>query len=340
MINNREQTKAKFNKILDGMEDVFPTVDVEDFLIHKGVECTRKGEWLKMRCLLPGHDDNNPSFFVHRVHGGWNCYVCGSGSWNELLNELGWAENKDEIIVGITPMALIKDFQRNMKDMLSNKEDREQVFPKPDGLSEINNFNIIHCYNHHKYLKNRNLSKLTSVYKVYYTEEDYLAYNKKYKNIYKNRIIIPVENEVGKIIWYEGRLISEAKTKWKYWRPPGVKKENYLFNMHRVIGKGYKWIIVVEGIIDAMLLWSWGMPGVCCFGANISDDQMVQLLNFNKIYLCFDNDTAGIKGYLNSRDRLKLAGADIYRILLPRNRDVNDVGQEFFIKSFHKAKKS
>ena len=49
----------------------FAPVDVENFISNKGIEFTKSGKWLKMRCILPfGHNDSSPSFFIHSEHGG------------------------------------------------------------------------------------------------------------------------------------------------------------------------------------------------------------------------------------------------------------------------------
>lgn len=37
-------------------------------------------------CLCPFHDDNRPSFSIHKVHGGWKCFSCNkSGNFISLV---------------------------------------------------------------------------------------------------------------------------------------------------------------------------------------------------------------------------------------------------------------
>jgi len=300
----------------------FAPVDVESFIAKKGIEYIVSGKWLKMKCILPfGHEDHTPSFFIHKDHGGYNCYSgCGSGTWSELCTHMNWDMNLESVTVGMLPDSLWKESKQRIKEITSLKNHKEKTFHIPKGFEHISATDI-HCSNHYNYLVKRNMTEWIGMFNIGYTTKSDSSYGKEYLN----RIIIPCHNVEGKYIWSEGRLITEAKTDRKYYRPFGVNKIEYLFNIHRVLRKGFNWCIVAEGIVDAMNLWFWGVPAVCCFGADISDEQIEQLMVFDKVFLCLDNDPAGIKGFVKAKDKMLGTGVELYRTLLPKGQDVNNI---------------
>jgi len=103
-----------------------------------------------------------------------------------------------------------------------------------------------------------------------------------------------------------------------------------------------KYVIVVEGIIDAMILWIYGLNSVCCFGSVISEDQFALLSIFDEIIICLDNDAAGIKGWLKVKKKINesmLAGSLISRIVMPRNIDVNLLNSKKKFKKLFRNRK-
>ena len=155
-----------------------------------------------------------------------------------------------------------------------------------------------------------------------------------YGSVYNNRILIPVHDEYGKYIWTEGRAIK-SNIKNRYYRPFGVNRNSILFNMHRI--KDFDCVIVVEGIIDCMMLCFEGINSVCMFGANLSDDQILLLTKFKKVYLCFDNDEAGHKGFFKAKEKISSIGIEFYKINMPYKKDINNIGVNAFKKKFNKS---
>lgn len=310
---------------------LFPTVDVETFIQSKGIEYFKQGKWLRMKCILPfGHDDSNPSFFIHSEHGGYNCYVCGSGNWSDLCQHMNWNIAIDTLDVESIPDALWKDSVNRIKQ-LEQEEKKEKVFHKPHGFRKIDLVDE-HCHNHLEYLRNRNLLNAINVFEIGYT----IQKDNEYGSEYLKRVIIPCHNKEGKYIWSEGRMITNVKTDRKYYRPYGVEKIKYLFNIHRVLQQGYNHVIVVEGIMDAINLWLWKFPVVCCFGANIAEEQIKQLMIFDTVVLCLDNDTAGIKGHIEASKKLVNTGTNLFRAILPKGQDVNNISLDRWNKIYSK----
>lgn len=333
----KQKIKDKYRKSFEPHLNI----DVEEFLLNKGYEFIHRGDWLSMRCPFPEHDDSNPSFFIHKYHLGFNCFVCGSGTWDDFVERMGWDvdESYTDINVNKLPEGLWKDFKKRTEK--TNK--KEPKYQMPYGFKIITK----RCKRHYEYILNRNMDKIDiekfiDTFNVGCTNlfDDRIRCDGEYLygGVYKNRIIIPCHNEIGKITWFEGRYMGNKKISNKYWRPSGVNKTNYLFNFHRVKKKGYRWIVVVEGIIDAMILWMWSVPAVCSFGSKISEKQIGLLMEFDKVYICLDNDDAGVKGWVSAMNTLKETGLEVMRILLPRKKDINDLTYNEFVKKYDRAK--
>lgn len=336
----KKKMSSNFEENLAELNYSFPKVDVVEYLTEKGLkfEIVNNGKWIKMKC--PFHKDKHPSFFLHIEHGGWNCYSnCGTGNWNEFCENMGWDDfDKDDGVIVDNIPNVIWDGINEYNDELIKPKNKKEVFLPPKDYKRLRkklNNKII------KYLRNRKLLGLFNYYDFYYSENK----DKDYGWSYVNRFMIPVHNSEGKYSWMEGRSIKK-KDKYKYYRPEGVIKTKHLFNYHRIINK-FDYAIVAEGIIDAMLIYSWGLPGTCCWGTVLSEDQISLLMNFDEVIICFDNDNAGIKGAVGDKnkknsfgaiDMLRGTGCTVTRIIMPRNRDANDIGKYEFIKRYKKRK--
>lgn len=89
-------------------------------------------------------------------------------------------------------------------------------------------------------------------------------------------------------------------------------------------------MIVVEGLMDLAALWQAGFGNtVAALGAYLNAMQLGQLgdSSARTVYLCLDADTHGAGGRAALRlvHRLRLAGIDARRVLLPLGHDPNSL---------------
>jgi DNA primase len=86
-------------------------------------------------------------------------------------------------------------------------------------------------------------------------------------------------------------------------------------------------IILCECIIDALTFWRWGFRHVTCsYGTNGFTDEILQALIDNKVkrvLIAYDRDEAGNTAAEKLAPTLLENGIDAFRILLPKNMDVN-----------------
>jgi len=157
-------------------------------------------------------------------------------------------------------------------------------------------------------------------------------YQVKYSSLLK-RIVIPIRDQKGNTCQYELRDIKKRLKK-KVLYLQGVPVHDYLFNLYRA--KKNKAVTLVEGTMDALSLISRGFNTVSSFGSYVSAAQKHLLVRyFNKIYVAFDPDKAGIEATKKVVEALKNF-VDIINVKLPRDPD--ETKKQELIKCFKRQK--
>lgn len=111
-----------------------------------------------------------------------------------------------------------------------------------------------------------------------------------------NRVCFEIKNEDGEVVGASLRAVGDEKPKWVH-RPKSIKTGMLLYNLDNVLKKGFRQIIVVEGIMDCLNLVAQGIENVVCtFGDRITEEQkMIIIKHFEEVVIGFDNDLAGLK---------------------------------------------
>jgi DNA primase len=158
---------------------------------------------------------------------------------------------------------------------------------------------------------------------------------------FRGRIIFPICNDVGEVIAFSGRLLTEAEGAAKYLNSPETplfRKGNVLFGLHRTKRALIEanCAVVCEGQLDLISLFEAGITNVVApQGTAFTENQARVLKRFvNEVVLCFDADAAGQKAAERSLDAL-LQNDLIVRIAeIPKGEDpdslVRHEGKEAF----------
>ena len=134
------------------------------------------------------------------------------------------------------------------------------------------------------------------------------------------RVVFPVFDDINEIVGFIGRTIfdqcdkcnsfhykikegscPEFSTRAKWLCSKGLDKKTILYNLNKAKEhiKESGSVIITEGIIDLMRLWSVGVKNVVSpLGVNISNQQLILLLSLGtvrKVYVCSDDDKTGMK---------------------------------------------
>ena len=297
---------------------------IEIFVYKYFQNVQNKGLDLFVPCCF--HKEDTPSLSINKETAMFHCFGCNAnGSFKDLKKKFGVVDDEYTRVNNSMTAKIWDDTKKKLNgDVENNYEGRNYYRDLPYGYKRITEDDFNTKYYH--YLQEREITYNTvKTFKMGYTAEK----NSKFYG----RIVVPVHDEQGKYAFPECRLVGEGDR--KYLRPFKVDCKQFLFNYHRV--KNKKYVIITEGIFDAISLYQWGYSAVCSFNPVLSDRQVKLLLNFNKIFFSFDNDEAGNNGLRNAVKVLKHKGIQLYQIKYQKGQDANSIGLEKFKQLLNNA---
>ena len=172
-----------------------------------------------------------------------------------------------------------------------------------------------------------------------------------YKEVFQNRITIPIKDEKGNIVSFAGRTITDEKPKYLHTSETGLfhKKELlYNFDNAKVLSYNNE-LILVEGYMDVAGAKKLGFENtVALMGVALTEEHL-KLINANhsSIVFALDNDKAGIDEMLKRIPELldkniRVSVIDISKTgnykdfgdLLTENKNYLDV-QKARVSGFH-----
>jgi DNA primase len=162
---------------------------------------------------------------------------------------------------------------------------------------------------------------------------------------FHGRLMFPIHNESGKVVAFAGRALGEEEPKYlNSPETPVYRKSWVLYNLHRARHQIRKHdrVVLVEGYMDVIGVWSSGVEEVVASCGTALTTQQVRLLrrHSDKVVVNFDPDNAGVsaaersiqllleesvrvrvlelEGGLDPDDYVKQRGPEEYRLRLDR----------------------
>jgi hypothetical protein len=250
------------------------------------VSVSKNGTHFLARCLLCGDSKKSKSkrrFNLDFAGGNpiYHCFNCSrSGSFLQLysyVKGLSVEESKKELYK-FSPDRLTQQLSRKKVEKVIKQiayEDHNWILE--DCVSDSVPMGILDRSYLEALKKFRIDRKIDSRYKLYIA----------HKGDYKNRIIIPIYDENNDIIYFQARRFPGSDVIPKY-KNPHIEKGSILLNKPNFDKD--KYIIVVEGLIDAFMI---GDQGTSCLGAEMNNKFMKELIDLGKVIVSFDNDKTG-----------------------------------------------
>ena len=324
-------------------------------IISQDIKLQKKGQEYMGFC--PFHKEKTPSFFVSPQKNVYHCFGCKvSGNIFDYLKHRHSMEFHRAVIF------LAQQYGLNI--------------PKPEAAHKsTHHLDILHsamvffqeCLYHQdtgrnarSYLQERGLSPAAwEQFSLGYapcsrdfmqwaknlSQDDLIATGLLSKNslrpLFTNRLIFPIHDKYGKPMGFGGRCLDGRIP--KYLNSPETEfflKKTILYGISLLRYGKEKHIILVEGYMDAISLWSKGIPGVVApLGTAISSHHMDHVWSYHPApIVCFDGDEAGRRSALRScKALLPLMTADrsLRIALMPSGHDpdsfVQSVGPEKFL---------
>ena len=301
----------------DKKEEILDNSDIVA-IIGEYVDLKKAGNSYKGLC--PFHNEKTPSFTVDDKKQLFHCFGCGQGGdvvsfimqkeGLSYVDSMKYLADKagirvDDRISSKKNAKLNRYYDINKeimmyfyKNLLTNKEG--QIYLKNRGFSSkvVNSFMLGFAKNSWDDLVNfvkRNDYLLEDIEKLGLIKKSDKG---RYYDKYRNRLIFPIINHYGKVIGFGGRSIDNSMPKYLNSPESEVFKKRYnLYGLNIFKKQKSRDIILVEGYMDVIGLNNFGIKqAVASLGTALTNNQAKLLKRYaDNIYICYDQDEAGIK---------------------------------------------
>jgi len=330
------------------IEDLKNKSKISDFILSS---TTGKLRGNKGMALCPFHGEKTASMSFTDEENLFHCFGCKEGGdifkYIQLMNNVEFQESveiaADKYSFNLTYTD--SKFETNQKNLIDQIKKISDFF--------IRNMNEVKSTEALDYLKNRKLDgEDIKNYKLGYAEKDdkkiiqYCKTNnisdadfkklglfsEKGNFLFKNRIIFPITNFRSEVVGFGGRALEDFGPKYLNSSESSIYKKNrtlyFLPNFLKDIKK-HKFVIIVEGYFDVIAFNKLGFSNVASpSGTALTIQQLNQISKYtDEIYLCFDNDQAGVEATKRIVEIKNNIGKDlnIYSILLPsKYKDISE----------------
>ena len=314
------------NKPSDAIEEIKSRLDIID-TVSEYVVLKKSGRnyW----GLCPFHKEKTPSFSVNTEKGIFKCFGCGVGGDSiSFLMKINNASFWETIVMlagrfGIElPQAGVSSEKTELKNqiLLLNKEAvdyykkiliesteaaqaREYLLKRGINNSIIERFNLGFAPNSFdaliKYLSDKKCSRDILLKAGLISEK---SNGNGYIDRFRNRIMIPIQNEKGDFIAFGARTLLDTQ-KPKYLNSsdtPVFNKGRSLFGIHQAKEaiKEQDSVILMEGYFDVISAHVHGITNVVATLGTALTEQHIRIIarysDSRRIFLAFDSDEAGI----------------------------------------------
>lgn len=143
----------------------------------------------------------------------------------------------------------------------------------------------------------------------------------------RHRIVFPIHDSEGQLVAYAGRSIDGSEPRYLF--PPGFRKSQAVFNLHRAARGSAGCGIVVEGFFDCLRVHQAGYRNVgALMGVSLSKPQETLLLErFQQLVLMLDADEAGRQASQQLAARLR-GKVSLFIVGLPSGRQPDQLPSE------------
>lgn len=345
----------------DFKQQVADATDIVD-VISQYVPLKKKGRNYTACC--PFHSEKTPSFIVSPDKKIFHCFGCGAGG--DVFTFVMKKENIQfyDTLKMLAQRAGIEIPKYNKQSQKQLKE-REDIY---NANREAGNYYYKNLKNNNNalgYLVDRGInasiirefglgyskSDWSDLYfflkKRGFTDEELLdsgliktSKNNKKFDMFRNRLMFPIQDALGKVIAFGGRVITSENNGPKYLNTADTKvfnKRYHLYNLNRAKAElRDKPLILVEGYMDVIALYSYGFKNVAAaLGTAFTSDHIKLISRYtNDVVLCFDGDSAGEKATSRALAVLNNSDLNISVIRLPVEHDPDSFIRENGTEAF------
>jgi DNA primase len=305
---------------IEKIEQIKEANDIVD-VIGEYVSLQKSGSNYKALC--PFHQEKTPSFMVSPQKQIFHCFGCNVGgnvfSFIQKIENVTFVESVQLLArrAGITIEEIRHDFKPSEKEKILEinmealkyfreqfmKNEKPQNYVKMRGITEetMEEFKIGYAPKGDGLflrLKKKNFPEDLIL-------KSWLC-NKKgsnYSDIFRERLIFPIFNIYSEPIAFGGRVLDNSLPKYINSAETQLySKGKNLYNLNNARKSRDGFLILVEGYMDAIRLFSYGIKNVIAtLGTALTDEQVKILKRYtSKIVVLYDMDDAGRKSAIRA----------------------------------------
>ncbi len=339
------------------IDEVSSKTDIVD-VIGKYVQLKKSGKNLFGLC--PFHEERTPSFSVAEDKQIFHCFSCGRGGnvFKFIMEKEG--KSFPEAVIEVAEMSNISvpDQYQSNNSSYSNSDSRALIQMYEDAakfythiLTKTDTGNVAL-----RYLKERNIDDslidtfdigyapnnstlLLQFFKGHDIDEKLLRKSGLFSendtgelfDRFRDRVMIPIKNENGRIIAFSGRILNKAFGVAKYMNSPETEifnKGKTLFNLDLAKSsiREHQNVILFEGFMDVMSAYKAGVTnGVASMGTSLTDQQLYALSRLtSQINVCYDGDDPGVEATYRALTQLNDDRFSYGVISIPNQQDPDE----------------
>jgi DNA primase len=306
--------------------------------------------------LCPFHEEKTPSFSVSPDRGTYHCFGCGVGGDAisfvretesvDFVGAIEWLADRFHVPIEYEESSPHVDEQRRRLERLRALLEQatsfyERVLWEAEAGAAVRAYlgsralGETICREFRLGLSPRGSTLSRKALAKGFSADELAAaglVTRRGNDYFQRRLMFPIADARGRVIGFQARkLYDDDPLRGKYVNSPESElfhKSNVLYGLHlarRAIAKQDR-AIVVEGNTDAIALRQAGLePVVASMGTALTERQLRELVRMTqRLFLCFDADSAGEDATLRGMELALRQGFDIRVVALPPGSDPAD----------------
>ena len=173
-----------------------------------------------------------------------------------------------------------------------------------------------------------------------YTDEEELLQSGLFKrgkndrlyDLFRNRLMFPIFDAMGRIIAFGGRVIDDGMPKYiNSPETPIYSKGRHLYALNLAKSSKQNHLLIVEGYMDAIALHQSGIrQTVASLGTALTENQAQLLRKYTEqVIIAYDADAAGQAATLRSLDILAKKGLNVSVLQVPDGQDPDSFFRDY-----------
>lgn len=166
--------------------------------------------------------------------------------------------------------------------------------------------------------------------------------NNKVYDAYRNRIIFPIRDDLGRVVGLGGRIIKNDEKSAKYINSP----QNLIYDKSKLLYGLYEskreinnldQAILVEGYLDVISLNQYGVRNVIASSGTALSEHQLRIISRHSqnLYIIFDSDKAGINAANKVMDLALQNNINIKLVQLPDGEDPDSIIHHYGKNTFN-----